>query len=687
MKKLYFLTGMALICVSNIFAQAFTVTATPVTSTICSNNSTDITANVSPVGYGLTAIPINLVPSPGPGATTILGDAGVIGLPITSGNLNDGRWDNIPLPFNFNYYGVDYSVINICTNGWIAMGSTSTTSTAFNVMLPSTAAPNASICAVASDLNLTTSTGGTLEYFDDGSFPNRKFYVLWTNAKFFGGGSTTVTVEIILKETSNEIEIHTSSCNNTTNNKTQGIENTAGTVGVPVPGRNFVTSWATTGIPNAYKFTPDQFTYAWSPATGLNLTTGKTVNAKLAATQTYNVVATRVSDNVTSNSNVTVTVNPSSFTLANTPVAGGNSPVCQNISLNATGSTDYRDAGTCNLIATILPSGANPLDNSVMTCVRVDTGATKKGTSDFYGARTYDMEPISNAAIATATVTLYYLQSEFNKFNVHAVDSGQTTLPTGPADATGIGNLIIRQFHGTGTKPGAYTTGTFDDLSTALAGSSVIWNSTRSWWEVKMPVNGFSGFYLTSKKSPPVPIRLEYLNGSKNGNNNLLEWKVNCTSTEAKFEIERSADGRNFTSINSFTASQVRCLQAFNFTDTHVLSGLNYYRINMIDVDGKSSYSAVVVLLNKESGFDIVNIVPTVIHKETATINFNAVKKTEVTIVITDIAGKVIRKKTTGLSAGNNTIALNVDNIAAGTYQVTGYTSTGKSRTVRFVKQ
>ncbi|MEP6676189.1 MAG: hypothetical protein ABJA78_13590 [Ferruginibacter sp.] len=684
MKKLYFLTGMALIYASNIFAQAYTVTATPVNSTICSNNSTDITANASPVGYSLTAIPINLVPSPGPGATTILGDAGVIGTPITSGNLNDGRWDNVPLPFTFNYYGVDYSVINICTNGWIAMGSTSTTNTAFNVILPSAAAPNASICAIASDLNLTTSTGGTLEYFDDGSFPNRQFYVLYTNAKFFGG-TGTVTVEIILKETSNEIEIHTSSCTNTTNNKTQGIENATGTVGVPVTGRNFVTSWAATGIPNAYKFAPDQFTYAWSPATGLNLTTGKTVTAKLAASQTYNVVATRVSDNVTANSNVTITVNPASFTLANTPVAGG-SPICQNISVNPTGSTDYRD-GNCNLIATILPSGAVPLDNSVFTCVKVDTGATKKGSPDLYGARSYDMEPIANANTATATVTLYYLQSEFNKFNLRASDSNHTNLPTGPADATGISNLIIRQFHGTGTSPGNYTAGTHDDLTSATPGASFTWNSTRSWWEIKVPVTGFSGFYLTSKKLSITPIQLEYLKGSRTAGNNLLEWKVNCTSTEAKFQIERSNDGRHFTSIFSMTASQLRCLQAFNFTDTHPLSGLNYYRINMIDVDGKSGYSGIVALLNKESGFDIINLTPTLIHKETAMLNITAVQKTGLTIIVTDIAGKIVRKQTAELNPGNISIAMNLENLAAGTYQITGYTSSGKSRTIRFVKE
>lgn len=689
MKKLYFFTCIALLYAAQIHSQALSVTATPVTSTICANNSTGITANPSPVGYSLSSITYAPYASPGPGATTILADAGAAPstaptAPILAAPnyLDDGRWDNISLPFTFNYYGVDYSSVTISTNGWIAMGPSTTTVSGYNVTLPNAAAPNAAIYAAAADLDLRNPGGGTLEYFDAGSFPNRYFVVLWTNVKF-NGTPGTVSVEIILRETTNEIEIHTISCSNTTKGKTQGIENATGTVGTVATGRNNSLTW--TGMPNAYKFAPDQFTYAWSPATGLNMTTGKTVTATLAATQTYNVIATRVSDNATANSNVTVTVNAASFTLANTPVAGG-SPICQNISVGA-GSTDYRD-GNCNLIATILPSGANPLNNSVFTCVRVDTGATKKGTAtDLYAARSYDMEPIANASTATATVTLYYLQSEFNKYNLRASDSGQAALPTGPADVTGIGNLIVRQFHGTGTKPGAYTAGTFDDLSSATAGSSITWNATRSWWEVKVPVNGFSGFYLTSKKISMLPIRLEYFKGSRMPVGNLLDWKVNCTSTEAKFEVQRSNDGRNFTSISNITASQLRCLQAFTITDTHPLSGLNYYRINMIDVDGKSAYSGVVAILNKESGFDIVNVVPTLIHKETVMLNLTAIQKTDVVIAVTDIAGKLIYKETKTLNTGINSIPMNFENLAAGTYQITGYTSSGKSRTVRFVKE
>ncbi len=680
MKKNYLFLFLTLLYAFNSGAQ--TVTATPVLSTVCASNSTQITATTSPVGYVQTAITHDPIPSPGPGATTILAEAGVFGITASSGiNLDDCRWDNIALPFTFNFYGIDYTNINISSNGWIALGTTNTVTTGFNVSLANVAAPNAVIHAITSDLDLRTATGGTLEYFEDGSFPNRVFVILFTDVKFLTPATGTATVEVILRENSNQVEIHTTNCTNTSKPKAQGIENSAGTAAMVATNRNNTTTW--TAMPNAFRYTPDQFTYAWTGA-GLSSTTGKTVTVTPTVTTTYNVTSTRVSDNATATGGVTITVDPASNTLANTPVAGGSS-IGQNISV-AAGGTYYRN-GNCNLIARIVPSGANPVNNSIQTSVRVDTGATKRGTTNLYAARIYDIEPIFNPAIATATITLYYLQSEFNKYNLRATDSMQLLLPTGPSDVTGISNLMIKQFHGTGTAPGAYSAGTLDSFTTATAGVTVIYNSTYSRWEVTVPVVGFSGFYLTSKKTGVVPIKLEYFKGSRIGNNNVLDWKVNCTSTEAKFEIERSNDSRNFSSIGSFTASQLRCLQAFDYTDNRTLSGMNYYRLKMIDVDGKASYSNIVALLNKETGFELVSMSPNLIHKETAKLNITAAQKTDVTIIVTDIAGKRVQAQTTVLTAGNNVILMDFEKLSAGTYQVTGYTVTGKSKTIRFVKQ
>lgn len=56
-------------------------------------------------------------------------------------------------------------------------------------------------------------------------------------------------------------------------------------------------------------------------------------------------------------------------------------------------------------------------------------------------------------------------------------------------------------------------------------------------------------------------------------------------------------------------------------------------------------------------------------------------------IVVTDLNGKQISKQRLVLIAGNNQVQLNFNNIAAGTYQVTGITPAGEMKSLRFVKQ
>ncbi len=683
MKKRYFLP--ALLCFANFCFAQLTVTTNPSSATVCASNSVSITASATPVSYTVSAIGNNPY-DPTLFTTNILVDQ--LGTynggtpyiePVSFGTLDDGRWDNITLPFTFRYYGTTFNSLNISTNGWIGLGSSNTTATGYGVALPNAAAPNNVIHAITCDLTFAGVTNAAvLQYFEVGTSPNKKFVIDYSNIKFFSG-TATANVQVILYETTNVIEIHTFNCTNTAVTKAQGIENSTGTVASVSTGRNNTTTWS--GMPNAYRFTPDNINFTWSPATGLNTTSGATVIATPASTTTYTVSAVNPSNGFTGNTTVTVTVDPASYTLA---AAAGGAQICQNISVSPSG-TNYRD-GNCNLIANILPAGGSPVSNSVNTCTKVDTGATKRGTTVLYAARKYDIEPLLNPATSTADVTLYYLQSEFNNFNLKAADSGHKLLPTGPADATGISNLLLRQFHGTGTNPSNYT-GPSQDFTTATSGFTVTWNATRSWWEVKVPVSGFSGFYLSAALATVLPISIEYFKGVQTDNKHVLSWKANCSSASVTFEIQRSTDGLHFTSINNLTASQARCSEPFDFTDEHPVSGINYYRIKIIDIDGKSTYSNIISLTLKTKGIELVSLSPNPVIKNDPVLKVNTGDKSLVNIVISDFAGRFVRNQTAQLIPGINPVILNTQSLARGVYQVTAYSAGSAPRTLRLIKQ
>lgn len=674
MKKLYLLLGIT--CLSYACFAQLTVTGFANNSTVCSGNSTTITASATPVTYTVSAISNNLISDYG---VNILADAGTALTSYSAGvNLNDCRWDNISIPFTFTYYGNNFTSVNISSNGWVGLGNTNSTTTGVGFVLPAASAPNNTIHGVTA--NLTLAASGSLEYYTDGSAPNRVFVISYVNVPFFSGGGTT-TFQIQLYETSNIVEIHTTSCSNTTLPKAQGVENAGGTVAAVVSGRNNTTDWSGTGFTNGYRFTPDAINFTWSPGATLSSTTGSVVTATPAVTTTYTINAVKPSNGHTGSTTVTITVDPASFTLAGTP---GGTQVCQNVSVNAGGS-NYRD-GNCNLIASVTPAGASPVSNVINTCTKVDVNATKRGTSDLYLSRKYDIEPLVNPATSTANVKLYFLQSEFDDFNTRASDSGHKPLPTGPADATGIANLLLRQFHGTGTNPLNYT-GTYEDFTTTIAGFTVNWNATQNWWEVTVPVNGFSGFYISSAKISPLSIKLNYFKGTQTDKKHFLSWKVVCTSAEAKFELQRSTDGIQFLPIHRFTADRNRCENPFDFTDASPADGKNYYRLKLVDDDGKISYSHIVLLVQKSGRFDLLSLNPNIVRNETAVLKIDAFESGKLTVVLTDFTGRVIQTQNATLHSGLNQILLQSISLPAGIYNVSTYMDNARPKTLKLVKQ
>ena len=428
--------------------------------------------------------------------------------------------------------------------------------------------------------------------------------------------------------------------------------------------------------------TVDPIIYSWSPATGLNTTTGSTVVASPSATTTYTVTATNTVTSQTGSNTVTISIAPASFTLAGSPGAG---QVCQNINIGS--GTTYRDAG-CKLISSIQPAGASPVTGSINTCVMVDTGASKMGSLDLYVARRYDIEPATNPSSSTANITLYYLQSEFDNYNRKSQDSGLYNVPTGPNDSAGLADMRIRQFHGTGTGPGLYSGGRQDFKSTS-AGVIIFWNAARNWWEITVPVTSFSGFYISSRKGAfsTVPITLEYFKGAQVDKKNKVYWKANCSSSQVVFEIERSENGQGFTSIGNISATQARCSAPFDFTDTAPLYGRNYYRLKTIDADGKYTYSNTVLLTSRYRKFELMGMNPNIIGNENAVVKINSEEKNEIVISVTDMTGRRIEHQTVKLHAGINAVNINTAILTQGGYMLGAYMAGEEPQTIQFIKQ
>ncbi|RYE22905.1 MAG: T9SS type A sorting domain-containing protein [Sphingobacteriales bacterium] len=200
-------------------------------------------------------------------------------------------------------------------------------------------------------------------------------------------------------------------------------------------------------------------------------------------------------------------------------------------------------------------------------------------------------------------------------------------------------------------------------------------------------MSNFSEFAIGGELLVALPISIEYFRGTKQAGKNRLDWKVACyNSPFVTLTLERSAEGNNFKPISTTNETAARCLQPFNYNDAAPLAGINYYRLKSTDIDGVVKYSNIVALLNKDRGFELAYLAPNPV-KDKAILNVTTIEKTVMEVVVSDLNGKQVSKQRASLIAGNNQVQLNLANVAAGTYQVTGLTADGQARTLRFVKQ
>lgn len=171
----------------------------------------------------------------------------------------------VPLGFDFSFFGVSYNEVSVDLDGFISFMPTP--SCCSGLPMPNLSTPNNVIALAWTEVIPTTEDdNGFLyeQYFYGtvGTAPNRVFWIWF---EFLDACSAYYAGEIQLHEGSNRIEFHSYQWNtngNACGNATQGIENIDGSVGFTVPGRNANNTWSITSE-EAHAFIPQPPPPVW----------------------------------------------------------------------------------------------------------------------------------------------------------------------------------------------------------------------------------------------------------------------------------------------------------------------------------------------------------------------------------------------------------------------------------------
>lgn len=185
-----------------------------------------------------------------------------------AGSFIDDTWSGvIPLPFPFQFFGINYTAFIIGTNGEISfdLSNANQFNTFFINAMPSPTPPDLLNTIMAPWHDIDPRFGGTLSFEVFGTAPNRVFVVSWANVPMFDCHNDIATQQIVLHEGSNIIDINIenkplclignpNTVDYNVRYAVEGIQNATGTIGFTVPGRNFPSLWSVQN--DSYRFDP-----------------------------------------------------------------------------------------------------------------------------------------------------------------------------------------------------------------------------------------------------------------------------------------------------------------------------------------------------------------------------------------------------------------------------------------------
>ena len=162
----------------------------------------------------------------------------------------------------------------------------------------------------------------------------------------------------------------------------------------------------------------------------------------------------------------------------------------------------------------------------------------------------------------------------------------------------------------------------------------------------------------------------------------VLSWNTANEINLDHFEVQKSMNGRNFTTIGKVRAGAIN----YSFTDDKLLAAnAFYYRLKMIDKDGKFTFSPVRYIRIDNGLF--VDLFPNPAKdKLQVVVNSDMTKATEMHVQVITDDGKVANNFKWEIQEGKNNKTIDISSLQKGNYYLKIVYSNNEYKTVKFKK-
>lgn len=200
--------------------------------------------------------------------------------------------------------------------------------------------------------------------------------------------------------------------------------------------------------------------------------------------------------------------------------------------------------------------------------------------------------------------------------------------------------------------------------------NEVIHNTASIYFDFNLPVLTNDALTEVRDNLTVLPVVLVQFSGRMNGRRADLGWKTEDAASLEKFEIQRSLNGRDYTSIGTIGSTGASSSYSFSDDLSRISAPVAYYRLKMVESDGRISFSQVLVFREQGVGSQLL-VYPNPV-KGSAFVSFMSPAKAGIELQLADASGRIVLRRTRTIERGNNILSLDgLEKFIPGIYTVT----------------
>lgn len=181
-----------------------------------------------------------------------------------------------------------------------------------------------------------------------------------------------------------------------------------------------------------------------------------------------------------------------------------------------------------------------------------------------------------------------------------------------------------------------------------------------------------------------LPLSLLSFSGNSSPSGNLLQWTTASETNTRHFELEWSSNGQQYNNIGTITAAgnSSQTLH-YNYLHSQPASGNNSYRLKMVDIDGRFTYSPVIAI-NSNASPSSIKVFPNPVT-DILQLSIQSEKREPIIYNLYSADGKMLASKKADLVKGTNLLIWNIQHLTPGNYFLS-FTG-NRFETIKIIKQ